>query len=100
MNDHIEAAEISIGCRQDAEAEAVTSDARNLSPQDASCTPNMTRTDYDSGDVGGTHPHKVRTNNVQIPTQSAPCPTCGGSCMVFLGGLLRCPTCHGTGVAK
>ena len=67
-----------IECRRDTEAETVT--------------------DYDSGDVGGTEPHKVRTDNVQIPTQSAPCPTCSGSGMVFLGGLLRCPTCHGTGV--
>jgi len=91
MNDYIlepsdyapdpDAVAVSIECRRDTEAETVT--------------------DYDSGDVGGTQPHKVRTNNVRILTESEPCLTCGGAgadSRPRLGYYWPCPTCHGTGV--
>lgn len=65
-----DAASTRIECDRDNEADAVTSDVRNLSAQDASCTQGVT------------------------------CPTCGGSGYVQMGGndwRKTCPTCHGTG---
>jgi hypothetical protein len=72
-----DAVAVTIGCKRDTEAEAVTSDARNLSAQDAS-----------------------RTQDVA--TEAATCPTCDGSGQQVVESLYffthhTCPTCHGTG---